>query len=82
MHHGAGSDCSRYSLHGLRRKWHLFRRMVLFVTAFHQNSVLILVRLIAFPGAGTLTYDHAKNHPDNVVLDMLHDYAEHPPAGQ
>ena len=31
---------------------------------------------------GTLTYDHAKNHPDNVVLEMLHDYAENPPAGQ
>ena len=30
---------------------------------------------------GTLTYDHAKNHPLNVVLDMLHDYAEKPPPG-
>ena len=30
---------------------------------------------------GTLTYDHAKNHPLNVNLDALHDYAEHPPAG-
>jgi hypothetical protein len=29
---------------------------------------------------GTLTYDHAKNHPLNVDLDMLHDYAENPPA--
>jgi len=30
---------------------------------------------------GTLTYDHAKNHPLNVDLGLLHDYAESPPAG-
>ena len=30
---------------------------------------------------GTLTYDHAKNHPLNVDLDLLHAYAENPPAG-
>ena len=30
---------------------------------------------------GTLTYDHAKNHPLNVELDKLHSYAENPPAG-
>jgi len=30
---------------------------------------------------GTLTYDHAKNHPQLVDLEMLHAYAEHPPAG-
>ena len=30
---------------------------------------------------GTLTYDHCKNHPTNVNLDMLAAYAESPPPG-
>ena len=30
---------------------------------------------------GTLTYDHAKNHPLDVDLDLLHAYAENPPPG-
>jgi hypothetical protein len=30
---------------------------------------------------GTLLYDHCKNHPDWVDVDMLTSYAESPPAG-
>jgi hypothetical protein len=46
-----------------------------------SKSTAAGIHCVGCTSNGTLTYDHCKNHPTNVNLDMLAAYAESPPAG-
>lgn len=46
-----------------------------------SRSTAAGIHCVGCDANGTLTYDHAKNHPQFVDLDMLHAYAENPPVG-